>query len=621
MNQQNDTNKQSAKNVLGSNICIEKSPMEYYFQRNFESLAKCDLLQSINKNGDTVIHVMAKNLDKAAFELLMENGANIKEVINVPNNNEITPLHYAMDSIDQYPQKWANDFITYMIKNLGANPEIPDDKGRVISSATGTQSKSIYDTLGSQNHPSSKDIIGSQNPPPTSSKDIITGNLASLTNLVKKKSIIPPSTKEDIDFVKEITALYAPAKNSVGGNNGSKTNNDIRKMTETGKNDSFIINERDKNKWIDEYNREKFDAVETGHERFDYSNMNDPRVKKENQYMRYQNTLENTEDRVKKDWNLNSEEMNNWKSEKNMNQRLFNNNTNPLQGGRNKRTNKTANRGSKSFFDNWKTDDFDLNTTNNSEQDDYDRKYFQKRVGKNKSSFNDEWATNDFTDNDEESTDSNKFNFRGSNIFDSDEIDDNQFEDSLSSDKDYSGILAAQDRPRERNKEVDEIYRSFVVKIMDLLGVDEETAKFYRAAIKINIERNNPELQKRINDAIKIKEMEEIFKNKEKLNATLKKIDMDQIKEIMEERRKRREQFLEERQKNRESKPNKKKGRKDRTILKSENSSKERKSTESSEKIDSTENKPKKARRTTKKSSVAENGYVQSDDVEFSSEY
>ena len=96
---------------------------------------------------------------------------------------------------------------------------------------------------------------------------------------------------------------------------------------------------------------------------------------------------------------------------------------------------------------------------------------------------------------------------------------------------------------RVRNPEADEKYRAFVKTIMDLLNVDEDTARLYRSAIKITIERKNPELRK--DELLKIKEMENIFESESSLKATLKKIDIDEIKKHMamqkqksEERRK-----------------------------------------------------------------------------------
>jgi hypothetical protein len=107
--------------------------------------------------------------------------------------------------------------------------------------------------------------------------------------------------------------------------------------------------------------------------------------------------------------------------------------------------------------------------------------------------------------------------------------------------KSQSHLTSALDRVR--NPEADEKYRSFVKTIMDLLSVDEDTARLYRSAIKITIERKNPELRK--DELLKIKEMENIFESESTLKSTLKKIDIDEIKKHMamqkqksEERRK-----------------------------------------------------------------------------------
>jgi hypothetical protein len=107
--------------------------------------------------------------------------------------------------------------------------------------------------------------------------------------------------------------------------------------------------------------------------------------------------------------------------------------------------------------------------------------------------------------------------------------------------KSHSNLTSVLDRVR--NPEADEKYRSFVKTIMDLLSVDEDTARLYRSAIKITIERKNPELRK--DELLKIKEMENIFKSESTLTSTLEKIDIDEIKKHMamqkqrsEERRK-----------------------------------------------------------------------------------
>ncbi|BCS83048.1 hypothetical protein QLL95_gp1075 [Cotonvirus japonicus] len=171
-------------------------------------------------------------------------------------------------------------------------------------------------------------------------------------------------------------------------------------------------------------------------------------------------------------------------------------------------------------------------------------------------------------------------------------------------------LFTSQERPR--NTKVDEIYRSFVQKIMDLLGVDEETAKFYRSAIKIEITNKNPELRKRENDELKIQEMEKIFNNKKTLQDTLSDIDMDKIKKFMVERKQEVDKLREERNKNRDQNRNKNRNKSN----KNNDTSDAPVSTDTST-DDNTEKSSKKTK-TSKKSSqsrITPGEYVMSDEI------
>lgn len=180
--------------------------------------------------------------------------------------------------------------------------------------------------------------------------------------------------------------------------------------------------------------------------------------------------------------------------------------------------------------------------------------------------------------------------------------DDLHIDEESSSDDNYRNIWTSNERVtdsisemgRPRNTEVDEIYRSFVTKIMDLLGVDEQTAKDYRTVIKVKIEMENPELRKRINDPLKVKEMETFFVNKKKLKSLIDSIDMDEIKKYMAERKKESEKRRQERESEKSEKPKKKNTKK-----------KGKKETEKKDKA----------------SRVVDNGYLQSDEIIFSPEY
>lgn len=374
----------------------------------------------------------------------------------------------------------------------------------------------------------------------------IVDNINKLTNMIGKG---PINDTDDVEFIKKITALYATDKQR----GGHDDNYDVYDEILGDNNDSFLINSTNKNKMINNYNQYSMNKKSTS-----------------------------------------------------------------MRGGV----------GTKSFYDDWNTEDFTLSETDTKK---YNRnaKSDHQTGGKSiKRPFvDDDFRTDDFRMSDTESSDNDSINsdteydyredfdsegndkpnsrfsmrnFNTGNIFDSsDDIDIDSVSDN------YSTVFG-QERVRKRNEKADEAYKSFLGKIMDLLGVDEEQARLYRAAIKVNIEENSPELRKRTNEDLKIKEMEKVFENKAKLQAEIKKIDMNKIKEIMKQRKEAWEKRMDEIKKARDEKNSSKNTKK--TTKKDP--------TSTSEKITS----DTKAKKQVKKKSVAENGYVISD-MDFSSEY
>ena len=80
---------------------------------------------------------------------------------------------------------------------------------------------------------------------------------------------------------------------------------------------------------------------------------------------------------------------------------------------------------------------------------------------------------------------------------------------------------------------VTEAYNAILKRIMEVLNVDEETAKLYRIYLKRQVGNANPELRKRVNDALKIKEIEKILGDNEKTaKKELKKISKESIEEL-----------------------------------------------------------------------------------------
>jgi len=145
---------------------------------------------------------------------------------------------------------------------------------------------------------------------------------------------------------------------------------------------------------------------------------------------------------------------------------------------------------------------------------------------------------------------------------------------------------------------VTEAYNAILKRIMEMFEVDEDEGRLYRSVLKITVTREHPELRKRENDALKIKEIEKLLDDKKKVSKLLN--DKDYIKSVqkhMEEQKKqsdiRRAEFL----------ANKKNGK---TATSSEGKEEEKK----------TEKKEKKEKKSPKKKSkVVDGGYIKSDEI------
>lgn len=159
----------------------------------------------------------------------------------------------------------------------------------------------------------------------------------------------------------------------------------------------------------------------------------------------------------------------------------------------------------------------------------------------------------------------------------------------------------------KRDPKVTEKYKEIREKIMELLEVDEETARIYSSALKYKIGQENPELRKPENDALRAKELEKLVKDKKTLQKAIKDIDIEEVKKVIKEQREqseeRRKLFLEKR---------KERGPKNKKERKPKSESTEMMPNETSSEP---EEKPK-AKRGRKK--AVENGYLQSDEIIFS---
>src|SRR5208282_2130136 len=115
--------------------------LNLYHTGDFPKLSQQNLATDVDSKGNTIIHIIATNLDKNALEeLIKHNGRCLIDVINKPNNKKSCPLHKALKAIEKIG---AQDYsiITYMINELNADPSKPDGKDRIIDIVPGSMTE------------------------------------------------------------------------------------------------------------------------------------------------------------------------------------------------------------------------------------------------------------------------------------------------------------------------------------------------------------------------------------------------------------------------------------------------------------------------------------------------
>ena len=613
------------ENVVGKigNVFKSKSDdlMELYKKRDFKALAQKNLKTPVDNLGNTIVSVMAANLDKEAFEAIR--AANPKalsyDVINTPNNKQDLPIHVALETIKK--NNSDDSFINYMI-SLGAKTNIPNSQNKIIVKNT-TQVTQTNDKSKEKLKQLNEQVINNIN----TLNRLAGSNTSANTCAISSKDLGTESGKnENLQFIKQLKNYYAdativdasqqqPKSTQAGGYNGRRRiKSYIPDFTETGENDSFVA--KRKNQLLNDKVMTSQDRTKRNKQtkKTENSNMNDSDTtdnknsqnKSVNRFAggdddddedRLENVIDDqTSDYRTSDMNLTSDLADTATSD--FDEELIGGNRNTSKkGSTNTRSKSSGKKGStnsrtkslsrkdladiKNFEDEWQTEEFDLFPSS------------KDRLA----SANDRLASaNDRTTSNSRKS-SNKSRDENTNVSSYDYDDD---------------IFSSQDRPKiERDVKADEMYKSFIQKIMDLLGVDEETAKFYRSAIKITIGKNNPELRKRENDALRVKEMEKIMESKKKLQDALAEIKLEEIKVYMAEQKEAADRRREEWEK---TKGDRNKGK--RTTSEDDEAPKRKRTT--TEDTEAPKERPKRTKKTTK---VAENGYLQSDEILFSPDH
>ena len=681
---------------------INPKILEAYKNRDFNTLANSDLRQVVNNQGDTIIHVIAKKLDRNGFEHIKKINprAFSYEVINAPNKNFQTPVHLALETINR--KGIGDDFIEYMSGELGARLDIPDNKDQIIVKDTPkspSNSKTKFDQLNREIIKGIQELTGSTQNSLKKLRDYnervrgnpqsINGDLSWINQLKQRIKDTPvyklrggrfsqddifTDTENKDSFVDDSFLVDDETRNGIYNNRLGDSNNytggradatdDVNittpNLSEYGQNltpsnvvdyakSNFPSGVTSKINDAVRYAEQKIPSEVTSkiNDAVSYAKQNIPsgvtsKINDVNQnWDKSRNlTLSGGVDYVNRNPNSNNEKQklgsreltpsdivdntkpnisnqveSGFNQVKDYGSRLLTNVKNYLSKSNDINRTPTLTGGKTSKIDDeilYDDDDDDLNNDNDDlnnddlNNNDDDESYTMTRTikknrpirkTKRRNTQNKDKSISKTKKKNSQNKDKSisKTKKRNSQNLVSDTTETNKFQ------------------RRQRDDKADEIYRSFKKKVIEILGVDEETARFYVAAIKIEVENSNPELRKWENDALKVKEMEKFFMDDKKLKEKLNKIDIDNIKKIIQQRRTESEKRREERRK--QFQDQKKNGK---STMKLDTDT---------EPIDTTEDR-KSSKKTTKSKKQSrvnhiledETGYVRSEDIPFSSD-
>lgn len=647
-----------------------------YEQKNFKSLAGIYLGMPIDSYGNTIVHIMAKNLDKDAFQEILKynNTAFNYSIINKPNKKNEFPLHVALESTEK--NDISNyEFIKYMIDILGANPEIPDNKNRIIVINNDNKNdthnqfsmnekiknlnktvinniKNLTMLINKKNNSNYKDTSRdmTMNSNTNFIKDIVYHYNELLTHPNNKQNIVDIGTKQPFNHVvnnnllpyhnNNLTSQYGnilpyPNNNPLrqfsnnfrGGNNESKQNNynDVFKLPDDVKRNIYNNNDNDmfggaKKTQTNKKSTSKKSTSKKSPIKKTTKNPNRKKMKNIKNDKYNISSDDSSDDNLFGGNSSDFEKINIFNSSDNNDRYNAHSNTN------NNKTDTDSNTNNKTNTNNNKTDT-ESNTNNKTNNN-------KSNTSKNNDRRIDNNTDKNINDSDTDIKKKNKSKDKYGDYDEKFDYADNSFyewiESNDNSDDDYdhkndhkNDRIRHKREKSEKQKKIDDIYRSFIKMIMDFMNVDEDKAKLYRSALKITIEEAHPELKGRQNDELKVKEMENIISNKEKLVSALKKIDLDKIKNKMEQlksdaEKKRAEsnKIKEEKMKNKKSIDTKKPPGTDRpNKSRKDSESPPVTSTESSTLITSTEPPKKTSKKTSKSKSSSSGGYLHTSEV------
>lgn len=494
---------------------------------------------------DGSLHEFAKNLDIQSFEDFRKKYPDGKIPfyrLNLIDQNGNTPLHTALHNNDINNPKTQN-FINYMVKELGAKPDIPDAHNRTLAHYSNPSDNNKKKSLQLSNLKSiikEMDNIDSLRHIDSSNRH--TGR-SNRYNIATQPTTMPttsvPSTLEDL--LNKLPQTFENIPNKLG-----KILQDTSQKVSDTLSGPFT-------------NRSK--PVQGGKERYSERSqlnsrkqhymddagipMNEARITKRIVNQDQYHKLINEENEL-----LRKEEM---LRNKRLINRQFNTPTFESEvRAKNKRRTITNQR--LNMFGGARDDEFDDDINNSSESD-------SDTSSSSSIDLTFGGVSDDDFDRDFDRDDNNKQ--------DKDDNDDDDFFNG-SDGLDNLGYDERDNMDRPRDKQATDLFNKYLLKIKELLGVDDEKAKEYRTIIKLHFESKYPDLKGRQSDLKKMQKMEPYFESKTKLKNLLESIDVKSIKKFMDERR----QTNETAKENKQNKPTNKTDKTDKTDKTSEDRTK-----------------------------------------------
>lgn len=223
---------------------INKELIDLYEKKQLDVLCSRKWNIPVDENGSSIIHVIAKKLDRNSLEMMIKiNPRKVLEYVNIPNNNNEYPIQHALKSNETDFTK-VKKFIKFMIEEMKSEHVINEVAPKIQESETLSEKVNKLNIMNNK----------------------IIENINKLTKSLNEKTIINKKSdvstgmnlqkKFDLDFVEKLVDEHFGTSKLSGGYDendmyGGKKYSGKRKIqkyvnqsiSENGDNDSFRLDD------------------------------------------------------------------------------------------------------------------------------------------------------------------------------------------------------------------------------------------------------------------------------------------------------------------------------------------------------------------------------------------